>query len=186
LALLAKVDGSVAQSPDRSSIPACMGCAGCYAGHSDGHDGSPRAGQRGDRILIRSRYTYNSRQIVREGALKRAGAQHDRKFKARFPGLGNVDMQYRWAGGMALTVNAVPAFGEVEHGVFAACGCNGLGASKATASGIAAAEMMLGCSSEITRIYQRFQAPKALPPRPLIAIGAKANLAFREWNAGAE
>ena len=59
------------------------------------------AGQRGDRILIRSRYTYNSMQIVSEGALKRAGAQHDRKFKARFPGLANVDMEYRWAGGMA-------------------------------------------------------------------------------------
>jgi glycine/D-amino acid oxidase-like deaminating enzyme len=144
------------------------------------------AGQRGDRILIRSRYTCNSRQIVSEGALKRAGAQHDRKFKARFPGLGNIDMEYRWAGGMALTLNSVPAFGEVEHGVFAACGCNGLGASKATASGIAAAEMMLGYNSELTQIYRRFQAPKALPPRPFITIGAKANLAFREWKAGAE
>ena len=144
------------------------------------------AGQRGDRILIRSRYTYNSMQIVSEGALKRAGAQHDRKFKARFPGLANVDMEYRWAGGMALTLNAVPAFGEVEHGVFAACGCNGLGASKATASGIAAAEMMLGYNSELTQIYRRFPAPKALPPRPFTTIGAKANLAFREWKAGAE
>jgi dihydrodipicolinate synthase/N-acetylneuraminate lyase len=59
-------------------------------------------------------------------------------------------------------------------------------ASKATASGIAAAEMMLGYNSELTQIYRRFPAPKALPPRPFTTIGAKANLAFRQWKAGAE
>ncbi len=143
-------------------------------------------GQRGDRILIRSRYSYHSGQVVGEGSLKRAGAQHDRKFQARFPILGDIRMEYRWAGAMAVTWNAVPAFGEIEAGVFAACGCNGVGASKATASGIAAAELMLGRSSELTHIYQRFDLPKALPPQPFTAIGAKANLAFREWMAGAE
>ncbi len=59
-------------------------------------------------------------------------------------------------------------------------------ASKATASGIAAAEMMLGYNSELTQIYRRFPAPKALPPRPFTTLGAKANLAFRQWKAGAE
>jgi glycine/D-amino acid oxidase-like deaminating enzyme len=124
--------------------------------------------------------------VVGEGSLKRAGAHHDRKFQARFPTLGDIRMEYRWAGAMAVTWNAVPAFGEIEAGVFAACGCNGVGASKATASGIAAAELMLGHSSELTHIYQRFDLPKALPPQPFTAIGAKANLAFREWMAGAE
>ena len=143
-------------------------------------------GERGDRILIRSRYTYHAGQVVSEGSLRRAGAQHDRKFKARFPGLGDIGMEHRWAGAMAVTWNSVPAFGEIERGVFAACGCNGVGASKATASGIAAAEMMLGHSSELTRIYQCFEAPKALPPQPFTAIGAKANLAYREWSAGGE
>ncbi|APG84673.1 NAD(P)/FAD-dependent oxidoreductase [Sinorhizobium americanum] len=143
-------------------------------------------GQGGDRILIRSRYTYHAGQVVGEGSLKRAGALHDRKFGTRFPNLGDIRMEYRWAGAMAVTWNAVPAFGEIERGVFAACGCNGVGASKATASGIAAAELVLGDSSELTEIYRRFDAPKALPPQPFTAIGAKANLAFREWMAGAE
>nr|WP_245181500.1 FAD-binding oxidoreductase [Sinorhizobium mexicanum] len=143
-------------------------------------------GQRGDRILIRSRYTYHAAQIVSEGALRRAGALHDRKFKARFPGLDDVSMEYRWAGAMAVTWNSVPAFGEIERGVFAACGCNGVGATKATASGIATAELMLGHSTELTQIYRSFEAPKALPPQPFTAIGVKANLTFREWNAGDE
>ncbi|GGF47141.1 oxidoreductase [Aliidongia dinghuensis] len=143
-------------------------------------------GKGGDRILIRSRYTYNPGLDVGDGEMRRAGALHDRKFAARFPGLPNIGMEYRWAGAMAITWNSVPAFGEVEQGIIAACGCNGLGASKATASGIAAAEMALGVSSELSRIYQTFQPPKSLPPQPLTTIGAKITLAVREWNAGDE
>ncbi len=143
-------------------------------------------GDGGDRILIRSRYTYHPSIKAGEGALRRAGAQHDRKFRARFPALADVPMEYRWAGAMAVTRNAVPAFGEIEKGVFAACGCNGVGATKATATGVAAAELMLGRKTRLTEIYGRFDAPKALPPQPFTAIGAKASLALREWKAGAE
>ena len=143
-------------------------------------------GEDGDRILVRSRYTYHPGLVCGDGVLRRAGAQHDRKFAARFPTLADVPMEYRWAGAMAVTWNAVPAFGELERGLFAACGCNGVGASKATASGIAAAELMLGHRSRLTEIYEGFAAPKALPPQPLTAIGAKAKLAYREWMAGAE
>jgi glycine/D-amino acid oxidase-like deaminating enzyme len=114
----------------------------------------------GDRILVRSRYTYHPGMVAGDGALRRAGAQHDKKFKARFPTLGDIPMEYRWGGAMAVTWNAVPAFGEIEEGIFAACGCNGVGASKATASGIAAAEPMLGHRSRPAEIYQRFDAPK--------------------------
>ncbi|NML76794.1 FAD-binding oxidoreductase [Rhizobium sp. S-51] len=140
----------------------------------------------GDRILVRSRYTYHPGIVAGDGTLRRAGAQHDKKFKARFPALGDIPMEYRWGGAMAVTWNAVPAFGEIEDGIFAACGCNGVGASKATASGLAAAELMLGHRSRLTEIYQRFDAPKPLPPQPFTTIGAKANLAFKEWMAGAE
>lgn len=143
-------------------------------------------GENGDRVLIRSRYTYHPNIEASEGTLRRAGAQHDRKFQARFPKIGDVPMEYRWAGAMAVTWNSVPAFGEIERGVFAACGCNGVGATKATATGIAAAELMLGHKTRMTEIYGRFDAPKYLPPQPFTTIGAKANLAFKEWRAGAE
>ena len=143
-------------------------------------------GVRGDRILVRSRYTYHPNIETSERTLQRAGAQHDRKFRARFPKIADVPMEYRWAGAMAVTRNSVPAFGEIERGVFAACGCNGVGATKATATGIATAELMLGFDTRLTEIYRRFEAPKQLPPQPFTTIGAKLNLAYKEWKAGAE
>ena len=143
-------------------------------------------GRGGDRLLVRSRYTYNPSLRVGEATLRRAGARQDRKLAHRFPSLAGTRMEYRWGGAMALTRNGVPAFGEVEAGVLAACGCNGLGASNATASGLAAAETLAGVESELTRIYRGFAAPQALPPRPLTLIGAKATLALREWKAGVE
>ncbi len=143
-------------------------------------------GEKGDRVLIRSRYTYHPTIETGEGTLRRAGAVHDRKFRARFPGIGDIPMEYRWAGAMAVTWNSVPAFGEIEKGIFAACGCNGVGATKATANGIAAAELMLGHTSRLTEIFARFDAPRRLPPQPFTTIGAKANLAIKEWRTGGE
>lgn len=144
------------------------------------------SGPDGDRLLVRSRYTYNPGLDVGHATLRRAGAVHDRKFAHRFPGLGDVRMQHRWGGAMAVTLNSVPAWGEVEAGVFAACGCNGLGASNATASGLAAVERIMGVDSDLVRIYRGFDAPKKLLPQPFLTIGAKATLAIRERRAGVE
>ena len=143
-------------------------------------------GDDGDRILIRSRYTYNPTLQVSDGAIARAGRIHDRKFDARFPMLKGLQMQYRWAGAMALTWNGVPAFGEIEPGLFAAIACNGVGATKATASGIAAAEAALGVDSWLVQVFRGFAAPKRLPPQPFLTIGATANLSVKEWSAGLE
>ncbi|WP_233850005.1 NAD(P)/FAD-dependent oxidoreductase [Paraburkholderia sp. HD33-4] len=143
-------------------------------------------GREGDRILIRSRYTYNPRMQVSEGEIARAGRVHDKKFDARFPMLKGVPMEYRWAGAMALTWNGVPAFGEIETGMFAAIACNGVGATKATASGIAAAEAALGMDSWLVQVFKGFAAPRRLPPQPFLTIGASANLSMKEWSAGLE
>lgn len=143
-------------------------------------------GGAGDRLLVRSRYTYHHDIEAGEGTLRRAGAKHDEKFRARFPALADIPMEYRWSGAMAVTWNSVPAFGEIERGIFAACGCNGVGATKATANGMAAAEQALGRKTRLTEIFARFDAPKPLPLQPFRTIGAKASLAYREWRAGAE
>lgn len=140
----------------------------------------------GDRLLVRSRYTYNPGMNVGKGTLRRAGVVHDKKLAHRFPGLSDIGMQYRWGGAMALTRNSVPAWGEVDHGIFAACGCNGLGASNATASGLATAEALLGEKSPLVRIYREFAAPKKLPPQPFLTLGAKTTLAIREYRGGIE
>lgn len=144
------------------------------------------SGSKGDRVLIRSRYTYQSNIEITEGDIKSAGRVHDHKFADRFPGLKGTRMQYRWGGAMALTWNGVPAFGEIEPGIIAACACNGLGASKSSAAGIAAAESALGLRTQLVEIFNSYAPPKNLPPQPFLSIGAKANLSIREWSAGRE
>ncbi|CAI8853258.1 gamma-glutamylputrescine oxidase [Pseudomonas sp. IT-P44] len=144
------------------------------------------SGAEGDRILIRSRYSYHAGLEINDGHVQSAGRVHDRKFADRFPDLVGLKMQYRWGGPMALTWNSVPIFGEIEQGLFAACACNGLGASKSTAAGIAAAEAALGMKSELVEIFSSYDPPKNLPPQPFLSIGAKADLRLREWRAGRE
>ena len=143
-------------------------------------------GLEGDRILVRSRYTYNPGLEVSAADIASAGRVHDRKFADRFPMLAGVRMQYRWAGAMALTWNSVPAFGELEPGLFAACACNGVGATKATASGMAAADAALQQHTPLLRIFEAQAQPRTLPPQPFLTVGAKASLRLREWGAGRE
>lgn len=139
-----------------------------------------------DRILVRWRYSYNPSLTIGDSQVNSAGRVHDGKFLTRFPALKGLRMEYRWGGPMALTWNSVPAFGEVDRGVFSACGCNGLGASKSSAAGIAAADQALGVSSELVEIFTGFDKPKPLPPQPFLTIGAKANMKFKELRAGDE
>ncbi|RWK61638.1 MAG: FAD-binding oxidoreductase, partial [Mesorhizobium sp.] len=70
-------------------------------------------GPDGDRILIRSRYTYHPTIEAGAATIKSASDLHDRKFADRFPDQRHLKMQYRWAGAMALTRNSVPLFGQV-------------------------------------------------------------------------
>ncbi|MEI9425965.1 FAD-binding oxidoreductase [Mesorhizobium sp. Cs1299R1N1] len=143
-------------------------------------------GETGDRILIRSRYTYNPKITASAGVIGRAGDLHDKKFADRFPDLGHLKMQYRWGGAMALTWNTVPLFGEVETNIFAACACNGIGGTKSTAAGIATAELLTGLKTELSDIFRAYEKPQPLPRQPLQALGAKISLKYREWRAGKE
>ncbi|WP_349974966.1 FAD-binding oxidoreductase [Pseudomonas sp. WHRI 8519] len=140
----------------------------------------------GDRILVRWRYSYNPTLTIGESQVSSAGRVHDSKFETRFPTLKGLRMEHRWGGPMALTWNGVPAFGEIETDVISACGCNGLGASKSTAAGIAAADMVLGVKSEMVDILSGYDKPKQLPPQPFLTIGAKTNMKIKEWRSGDE
>ncbi len=144
------------------------------------------SGPEGDRLLVRSRYTYNPTLTVSDGALARAGRLHDRKLASRFPMLKGLAMQHRWAGAMALTWNSVPVVDEPEPGLWVAAGCNGVGATNATANGIVAAERALGHLSQLGRNFQMAAAAHPIPPEPIATIGGKATLAWKEWRAGDE
>src|SRR3546814_19663199 len=78
-----------------------------------------------------------------------------------------VPMEFSWAGALCLSRNHVPAFGEVEPGLYAACCENGLGTVKSTLAGMMAAELATNTSSDHLRQYQQQPTTGRLPPAPL-------------------
>jgi glycine/D-amino acid oxidase-like deaminating enzyme len=143
-------------------------------------------GSSGHRILIRNKFKYNASLEATEESVQQAARDHDRSFAARFPMLGEVEMEYRWGGRLCLSWNSVPVFGEIEQGVFAAVCQNGLGASKGVLSGILAAEYATGVNNPYIADYLAAAQPSLLPPEPLATIGATAYLNWKEWRAGRE
>jgi glycine/D-amino acid oxidase-like deaminating enzyme len=109
-----------------------------------------------------------------------------RKFDQRFPGLAGLQMEHAWSGHLCLSLNSVAVCREIETGLFAACVQNGLGTTRGTLTGMAAAELALGQSSELTRHFTSEARPRMLPPRPIRELGANVLLRFREWRARAE
>ncbi|MEM0943677.1 MAG: FAD-dependent oxidoreductase, partial [Pseudomonadota bacterium] len=143
-------------------------------------------GTGGDRIVVRNSISYAPGMEVSETALTRAGRAHDRSFAERFQMLGDVEMAYRWAGRLCLSLNDAPAFGEVEEGLFSACCQNGLGAAKGTLAGMAAADLATGEDTAEARFMAAQPGPRRLPPAPLAWAGATARLKWGEFAAGAE
>ena len=90
------------------------------------------------------------------------------------------------SGHLCLTRNGVSVTGKLDDGLYSACVQNGLGTVRGTLTGIAAAEMALGHSSDVTRHFEAEAEPTPLPPQPFRDIGANALLRWRGWRAGAE
>ena len=88
----------------------------------------------GNRIVVRNYATYNPSMEITTRQLRSIVKKHDRSFSDRFPQLSGVNMEYQWSGRLCLSRNSVPAFGEIEKGVFSAACQNGLGATKGTLS----------------------------------------------------
>ena len=144
------------------------------------------SGQGGDRIVVRNRFTWAPNRSVSDGKLAGIGEVHDRSFQQRFPMLANVSMDQRWGGLLCLSRNGVPAFGELEPGLYSACCQNGLGTVMGTLSGKLAAELAGGQASESLEAMQQFPDPVKLPPEPFSSIGANAFMRWSEFRAGKE
>ena len=113
--------------------------------------------------------------------------EHDRTFKARFPMLNQVGMEYCWSGRLCLSRNDVWALGELEPGLFSACCQNGLGTTRGTIAGIVAAEMATGSSDQsLVPDYVPEKIPQRLFPEPFMTLGARSVIRFKEWRAGKE
>ncbi len=140
----------------------------------------------GNRLVIRSRFTCNPGMEVSERGLESAGDLHDKKFRQRFPMLSDIPMDWRWAGHLCLSLNNVPAHGEVAPGVFAAVCQNGLGTAKGTLSGMSAATLALDKRCDISDAMLAFEQPRRLLPDPLTWGGANIVMRWKEWQAGVE
>ena len=138
------------------------------------------------RIVIRNRFTYDPSLVVGDDRLDKMGRSHDRSFAARFPMLDGVEVQYRWGGRLCLSRNGVPAFGEIEKNLYAACCQNGLGTTKGTLAGMLAAELATKSNNPMIAEMLAFDAPERLPPEPLAWLGANAVMRWKERQAGGE
>ena len=71
----------------------------------------------GNRILVRNRWSYNPSMEASDSFMSAAANSHNESFKARFPMLSKVSMEYSWGGRLCLSLNNVFAQGEVDEGM---------------------------------------------------------------------
>ncbi len=142
--------------------------------------------QGGNRIVIRQGSYYRPDMQTSASDLARLACAMRRKFDARFPALTGLPFDYAWSGHLCLTKNAVSVMRELEPGLFAACVQNGLGTARGTLTGIGAAELACGVTSDVTRFFLAEAEPSQLPPHPFDTIGANLYIRWQEWNARAE
>ena len=138
------------------------------------------------RIVVRNTFTYNPDMRTSERQIATIGEAHDRSFAARFPALQAVTAEYRWGGHLCLSLNTVPAFGEIDSQVYAACCCNGLGTVKGTLYGKLVAELAAGAQDPMLQDALAEATPRKLYPEPLMSWGAKTKLWWMQKRAGRE
>ncbi|MER8395800.1 FAD-binding oxidoreductase [Mesorhizobium sp. M1340] len=139
-----------------------------------------------DRIVVRNTFTYNPDMSTSDKQICRIGTSHDRSFRARFPMLGEIPMEFRWGGHLCLSLNSAPAFGEVEERVFVAGCCNGLGTVQGTLYGMLAADLAANSNEPMVADALNEPAPVRLYPEPIMSIGAPLKLWAMHRRAGRE
>lgn len=139
--------------------------------------------QGGNRIVTRTMAKMLPEMVTTPGHMRRATAMMREKFDTRFPQLAGAAMQYAWAGHLCLSNNNVSIAGRLDDGLYAAAICNGLGTTRSTLAGIAAAEAALGHATDVTRFFATQAQPTKLPPAPLAKLGANIFIRWKEWRA---
>ncbi len=140
----------------------------------------------GDRIVIRNGISWAPKRTIQSSLPQKNRRAHIRSFQRRFPNLADIDMEYSWGGLLCLSRNSVPAFGELEPGLYSACCQNGLGVAQGTLHGKLIAEMICGKRSPALDNILQLKIPSKLPPEPLTSIGANLQTRWGEFRAGKE
>jgi glycine/D-amino acid oxidase-like deaminating enzyme len=139
-----------------------------------------------NRIMMRNRFRYGGDTAVSDNELALARRSHIKSIKARFPQLGEPQIEHTWGGLICLSRNSAPYWGELAPGVLASVCCNGVGVPKGTFAGRAIAECALGHDSPLVRDLAAFPKAANHGVGPLIGLVASVRLKYHQMLAGAE
>ncbi|MGV1830999.1 NAD(P)/FAD-dependent oxidoreductase [Agrobacterium vitis] len=138
------------------------------------------------RIALRTKWTYDFSLKLTDQRLRKMALEHRVSLDRRFPALKDLPFEHCWAGRICLTRNHVPAFGEIEEGLYSACCENGLGTVKSTLAGMLTAELATGNTSTHLEEFNDHAQPSRLPPEPFTWLGANTVIKWQELRAGRE
>ncbi|STZ75893.1 NAD(P)/FAD-dependent oxidoreductase [Bergeriella denitrificans] len=131
-----------------------------------------------NRILIRNSFSFHPNGVGDRRKLMQFRENHRISFQRRFPMLPDVDFEYTWSGQLAMTRNHQSFFGKLAPNVYAALGCNGLGVTRGTASGVLLADWMAGERNDMVDFLLASPGPNRNPPEPFLSLGVNFSL----WN----
>jgi glycine/D-amino acid oxidase-like deaminating enzyme len=138
------------------------------------------------RLLIRNAACYAPGGRASERRIEAVRAAHRSSLRVRFPALSGVDLEYTWAGVVAISLNETPFFGRLAPNVFSAAVFNGVGMALGAASGRLLADLAVGAESELLRDLQSLPRPSWLPPPALLGLGVRPALAWMHRQASSE
>ncbi|MFN3207852.1 MAG: NAD(P)/FAD-dependent oxidoreductase [Roseovarius sp.] len=138
------------------------------------------------RLITRAGISFRPSMRVADRDLRRAERIMRARFDFRFPQVAGYPNAHVWSGHLCLSNNGASVARELEDGVYAAAVQNGLGSTRGTLTGIAAAEQVLGKRSDVSDFFLSAPEPSRLPPEPFATLGARGLIRWKEWQAGQE
>ncbi|SDS22174.1 Glycine/D-amino acid oxidase [Halopseudomonas litoralis] len=138
------------------------------------------------RLLVRNMMRYHPDGKTNRQVLTAATEMQRRSFERRFSMLPNIEFEYTWGGAMCMTRNHAGHFGPLRKDVYGALGCNGLGITRGTGTGMLLADWLAGKDSELIDFLLSSAGPSANPPEPLLSIGVNSSLYWGQYRAGQE
>ena len=140
----------------------------------------------GFRLLVRNQWQCHQSMQINQSILKAKEQQLRQSFEIRFPILKQLPFEFTWGGKVCLSMNNVPAFGELDHGLYSACCSNGLGSINGTLAGKFIIDKLCQSNDQTYLSFENADKPTLLPPNFLTQIGANLNIKTKEWRAGRE
>jgi len=140
----------------------------------------------GFRLLVRNQWQCHQSMQINQSILESKKQQLRQSFEVRFPMLKHLPFEFIWGGKVCLSMNNVPAFGELDRGLYSACCSNGLGSINGTLAGKFIIDKLCQSNDQTYLSFENADKPTLLPPNFLTQIGANLNIKTKEWRAGRE